>query len=161
MATQQGDIKFYYSSTLASNLGFADMDISGYDLVRDSGFETSVLIALFTDGRAADDDKLPDENGDRRGWWGDTLLDIPFRSKLWLLERAKLNSETLTLAEGYIKEALAFMITDGSADDIQAVATVGGVNQMNAAVSIIRKDDKSIFFKFFLNWQAQIFGGLD
>jgi len=157
---QQGDIKFFYDSTTANTLGYADIQIDGVDLVRDPGFETSVLIALFSDGRADPEDALPDPKDSRRGWWGDALLEIPFKSKLWLLERAKLTDETLSRAEEYAKTALAYLVVDGIADDVQAVATRGGANQIDFVISIIRNNDRNIFFKFYINWQFQIFGGL-
>ena len=66
----QGDIKFFYFGTRPDNLNFADIRVEGYELVRDPGFETSTLIQIFTDGRADPDDKLPEKNATRRGWWG-------------------------------------------------------------------------------------------
>ena len=43
------------------------------DLQGDDGLLTAVIISLFTDARAHDDDPLPDERvgvtSDKRGWW--------------------------------------------------------------------------------------------
>jgi phage gp46-like protein len=61
----------------------ADLALAGGDLAADNGLTTSVILSLFCDRRAADDDVLPDDAvdlngrlvrqgaGDRRGWWGD------------------------------------------------------------------------------------------
>ena len=79
--------------------------------------ETAVLISLFTDARAADDDRLPGAADDRRGWWGG-----PLGSRLWLLVREKATNETRLRAEDYCREALAWMRTDGVADRIDVAA---------------------------------------
>ena len=62
------------------------------DLQGDDGLLTALLISLFTDRRAHDDDPLPDERvgvpSDMRGWWGDyfeTERPDPIGSRLWLL----------------------------------------------------------------------------
>ena len=61
--------------------GLFDALLSGplADLQGDDGLMTAVIISLFTDARAHDDDPLPDErvgvSSDRRGWWGDCLPD--------------------------------------------------------------------------------------
>ena len=55
-----------------------DSDIG--DLKPDNGLYTAVLISLFTDARARDDDALPDviseeDFPNRRGWWGDSTSE--------------------------------------------------------------------------------------
>jgi phage gp46-like protein len=155
-----GDIKFYVADLAVNTIDFADMKISGYKLLRDPGFETAVIISLFTDHRADDDDKVLNVGDTRRGWWADALLDVKIGSKLWLLGRAKTDNETLTLVEQYTKDALDWMITDGIADRIDSIATRNGANQIDFFMRIIKTDDRSVFFKFFVNWELQIAGGL-
>lgn len=79
---------------------------SGNDLV------TAILISLFTDRVASTDDVIPDGTSDPRGWWADDP-DRPVGSRLWLLRRAKQTTATLALAQGYIAEALQWLIDDG------------------------------------------------
>ena len=67
--------------------GTGDWSISGGALASGDDLASAVLISLFTDGLAGDDDIPPDGSGDRRGWWGDAGEDIPIGSKLWLLDR--------------------------------------------------------------------------
>ena len=61
-----------------------------YDLQGDTGLLSAIIISLFSDCRARNDDILPDEaigrSSDRRGWWGDYAHDEePFiGSRLWL-----------------------------------------------------------------------------
>jgi len=51
-----------------------DLEVENGDLAHDGGLETAVLMSLFTDRRARDDDKLLDEEArDKKGWWGDPI----------------------------------------------------------------------------------------
>jgi phage gp46-like protein len=159
--TVVGDIKFFYTANSPSTLGPAYIAVDGVDLLRDPGFETAVLISLFTDARADDSDVLPSAGISRRGYFGSSLLGFNLGSKLWLLERSKLgDTNTLRLAEQYIRDALEWMRTDGIASSIEAVAVVSGRNQLNFSVKIKRKDVDDITFKFYANWEYQTAGGL-
>lgn len=151
----QGDMKFY--TTSSENPG--DVILSGSDLVNEPGLETSVTISLFTDARAEDDDVLPNKSDTRKGWWGDALLDQPIGSKLWLLSRAKNSDETVKLAGDYTKQALDWMVTDEVATEILVSASRSN-NQIDISTIIIREGKSNIFFRYYLNWQSQIAGGL-
>lgn len=162
--TQEGDLKLFYTAVSADTLGAADIKIvpGTYELVRDPGLETAVMISLFSDARASDSDKLPGTFLTRSGFWGSVLLDQNMGSKLWLLSRSKINNETLRRAEQYCKEALKWMVDDGIAAKIEAVASINQTryNQLDFLIVINRANVDNIFFKFFINWQYQIFGGL-
>lgn len=152
-----GDLRFFYDTLLPADIKI----MSGTpDLVQDKGLQTQVIISLFTDGRALPSDKLPDIKTTRRGWWGDELLDIPIGNRRWLLERAKLNGNTLKLLEQYDTEALGWMLLDGVADSIEMVATRDPLNpnRVNMVGKIIKEDNKNVFFEYFLNWKNQISG---
>lgn len=74
----------------------------------------AVVISLFTWRRAATDDPLDDD--ERFGWWGDsypTIADDRIGSRLWLLRRVKLTTDTQRDAEFYAREALQWMLDDG------------------------------------------------
>ena len=102
-----------------------DQDIQGCklafesnDVVTSKSLLTPVLVSLFTDARATDDDPLPDPLvSDRRGWWGDATntdkLGDFVGSKLWLLEREKNSNQALLKAKAYIEEALKWMLDEG------------------------------------------------
>jgi phage gp46-like protein len=79
--------------------------------------ETAVLLSLFTDARAADDDRLPGMKEDRRGWWA-----APMGSRLWLLAREVATNEVRLRAQDYCRDALQWMIEDGVADQIEVTA---------------------------------------
>ncbi len=82
-----GDIALHWN-TLHASIVLNDADD---DFETDAGLETAVIISLFTDRRAGENDELPATETDRRGWWGNTLQDADdeIGSKLWLLCREK------------------------------------------------------------------------
>lgn len=105
----------------------ADIALDGGDLATDDGLRTAVILSLFTDAPARPDDVLPQDGGDRRGWWGDVGNDDPndrTGSRLWLLERSKATSATAIRAREYAAEALAWMVEDGVAAAVSVVATL-------------------------------------
>lgn len=59
-----------------NTLSRGDITVTHNGLSRDEGLVTQVLICLFTDARADDDDVIPDGSGDPRGWPGDTYSDF-------------------------------------------------------------------------------------
>jgi phage gp46-like protein len=104
---------------LAGDWIFSDGDLaSGRDL------ETAVVISLFTDRLAHDDDPLPDPgDSDRRGWWADWDAEAgPIGSRLWLISREKQLEDVRLRAEDYCREALAWLIEDDVADTVEVTA---------------------------------------
>ena len=102
--------------------GQFDIALGDYDLTSDQGLRTAVLISLFTDRRADDDDQLPDGSNDRRGYWGDSYPDIDgdeLGSRLWLLSREKQTTDVLIRAREYCQEALQWLIDDGIASTVE------------------------------------------
>ena len=89
-----------------------DMVRSTTGLLTGRELETAILISLFSDRLAADNDELPDSSGDRRGWWADAA-DFKIGSRLWLLSRAKQTDETLQRAYDFVAESLQWLIDDG------------------------------------------------
>jgi len=119
------DIALSIISALGDDFA-CDLSLTGPDLTGELGLTTAVIISLFTDARAADDDVLPNPGGDRRGWWGDTYAAIPGDvqgSKLWLLERGKQTPDVLVRAKQYAEAALQWLIDDGVAAGVVATAT--------------------------------------
>lgn len=86
----------------------------------------AVMLSLFCDRRAEDDDALPADDGDKRGWWGDEFAEVAgdkIGSRRWLLDRAKNESGVAGLLETYDREALAWMIKDKVAIKIDVKVT--------------------------------------
>ncbi len=111
----------------------ADLLLANGQLATDAGMRTAILISLFSDARAADDEELPEAGGDRRGWWGDayardarpdagTARDAyRIGSLLWLLSRSKITARVLAQAKQSCDDALAWLVRDGIASAVRVV----------------------------------------
>jgi len=137
-----------------------DIEFKDGDLVREPGLETSVMMSLFTDRRARDDDPLDDKN-DKRGWWGDqtsSYLNDEIGSRMWLLDRAKTTSENFRLARIYIEEALQWLINDGVVAKVETEierAGVSGNDRLYFKVNIYKIDGNVESYKFEDCWIGQ------
>lgn len=118
----------------------ADLALDGAALATDEGLRTAVIVSLFTDARARDDDPLPAE-GDRRGWWGDAVPAVPrdrIGSRLWLLSREKRLQSVVARAHDYAAEALAWLVDDGIVASVQVEAEAIGDQTLGLRVEIVR-----------------------
>lgn len=133
-----------------------DIAIEGADLLADEGLETAVMLSLFLDRRAEDADNLPDDV-DPRGWWGDSFADVQgdaVGSRLWLLSREKQLQSVANRVQEYAAEALAWLVDDGVASAVDAVATWVAPGMCALSVSI-QRPDKPPFTRQFQNvWSA-------
>lgn len=133
----------------------ADLALDVFDLAIDDGLETAVILSLFTDARAKDDDVLPPGQTDRRGWWGDAYPVVEgdsFGSRLWLLRASKQLQQSLNDAKAYAEEALAWLVTDGAASKVEVDTYVARFEVMGMAVRIYRPDGTLVPFRFETLW---------
>lgn len=133
----------------------ADLGLLGADLATDDGLRTAIIISLFSDRLARADDDLPDNTADRRGWWGDSFPQFDgdlIGSRLWLLDRAKEVPATLTSAQDYAVEALAWLIEDGLATTVSAEAVWTAPGALGLTVTVTRPDGEVAGFYFL--WEA-------
>lgn len=117
----------------------ADLDVGASGIATDASLKTAVVISLFTDRRARSDDPLPALDGDRRGWVGDALSDVPddlIGSRLWLLAREKQTEETRRRAEEYAREALTWLLAEKVATDITVTAEWRARGWLGLAIAI-------------------------
>lgn len=120
-----GDLALVWSNTTRD----ADLSMIDDDVASDRGLVTAVLLSLYTDRRANDDDVPPSgDPTDRRGWWADEFLPVEgdkYGSRRWLLDRSKRTNDTARLAAEYDREALAWMLEDRvvASIDVQTEAT--------------------------------------
>jgi phage gp46-like protein len=127
------------------------------DLETDDGPHTAVLLSLFTDALAHDDDVLPDidQQGSRRGWWADTdAPEGPLGSRLWLLVREKETEDVRLRAEFYAREALQWMIDDEFADRIDVTATWAERGRLDLHIQIHREERLIFSRPYPLIWQT-------
>lgn len=144
------------------SLGEADLAMNGGDLATDAGLRTAVIISLFTDRLAEPGDAIPDGTADRRGWWGDMPVDAAQQdqppsgnaltgSRLWLLDRALQTQATLNAARAYAEEALAWMVADGVASAVTAIARFPRLGWLQLDITIAQPAGPS---QFSLAWAA-------
>ena len=134
-----------------------DISVSGGDLLGNDDLASSVIMSLFTFRRANDDDSIPDGTDDRRGWYGDDLADVEgdqIGSRLWLLERAKITSDTVLRVEEYAAEALQWIIDDKVATSVDVAATRNGIDRIDLVVVINRFDGTTENLRFDDIWSV-------
>lgn len=149
-----GDIKIIWDSE--NNQGSLALDAGNLDLSTDEGLQTAVIISLFTD-RRADDEELPAETTSKRGWWGDSLSDIDgdkIGSKLWLLWREKELNSVAVRAEEYARESLEWLIDTKVASQVDVTAELMGNGRLGLEIRIYRPK-KMVEYRFNYNWNAQ------
>ncbi|MES2685735.1 MAG: phage GP46 family protein [Pseudomonadota bacterium] len=134
----------------------ADVGVLCGDLATGNELSTAVMLSLFTDRRANDDDTLPDGT-DPRGWWADAMDGQRIGSRLWLLESARSLPETFRLAGEYAEEALQWLVDDGIAKSVQATAVaVGGCDKvMWLTVLVCKPDGKTLRWKYRYAWDMR------
>lgn len=151
-----GDLALQWTST-GDGAGLLDMVFENDDLATDEGLRTAVILSLFTDRRANDDDPLPSGDDDKRGWWGDEFQETEgdrIGSRLWLLDRGKLTNTELRRAEQYAREALAWLLEDRVATRVDAVATASG-QQRTLTVDVYRPTGDRASFRFGHVWEGE------
>lgn len=126
-------------------------------LATDEGLETAVIISLFTDRRANADDVLPDNSGNRRGWWGDSYPEQAgdrIGSRLWLLHREKQLAQVRARTRQYAREALQWLIDDGIARAIDVEATFPRMSWLLLEVAIARSIGAPVRLRYEIFWSG-------
>ncbi|PAL25680.1 hypothetical protein CD928_03065 [Sphingopyxis sp. GW247-27LB] len=129
-------------------------------LVTDDGLRTAIEISLFTDARAREDDPLPDNGADPRGWWGNAFRpseDAPeeLGSRLWLLEREKLTAANVERGRTYAADALAWLKRAGIVSDLVVIAVALGRTTLALGVEVERPEGPSRD-RFDFVWEASL-----
>ena len=145
------DIKFVWDSTFLEG----DLELNNGDLLREEGLTTAVLISLFTDARADDDDEIDDKN-DKRGWWGDLESPSPIGSKLWQFERSKTTQTVIEQFKKAIEDCLQWMIDDDVAKKINVIVERSEENRLYFSVEIFQTDGNTTALKFNDLWQMEV-----
>ena len=121
------------SLTFDPDAGGWDIRLSGGDFQRTPSLSSAVILSLFSDGRATPNDLQRaglDPNADPRGYWADVAESArqQWGSRLWLFHRRKLTGRTLADLASAARDALLWLIDEGTADDIRTAARQNGDN---------------------------------
>lgn len=122
----------------------------------ENALERAVLICLFTDKRVETED-LPYQMDTNGGWWGDGLplpaQDVfddaySWGSRLWLLERAKIDDATAQTVEEMIREALSPLQAGGIVDDVQVKVSRFDTEGLSFELTVFKHNGQSETFVF-------------
>lgn len=117
----------------------ADYALNALGLIEDDGLQSAVILSLFTDRRAGDDDVPPGDANDKRGWWADAFPIAPgdkIGSRLWLLNREKQLQSVLNRAQEYAQESLQWMLDDGVAGSVVCGAQIVRQGLLGLSIAI-------------------------
>ena len=131
-----------------------DWQLAAGALADDHDIKTAVLISLFTDRRAEEDDPLPEAAASKRGWWGDALSGRRIGSRLWLLSREKQLREVLLRAREYAEESLAWLVADGIARRVTVFAEAVRPGWIALGIAVERKTATPDRYRFEFAWQG-------
>lgn len=120
----------------------------GGDLAVGEDLFTAIVISLFTDAAAGDDDLIPDGSGDPRGWWAGEI-----GSRLWLRARSRANAATLAIVKADIEQALAWLVDDGVAARVDVTTVWVRAGMLGALVLILRADGSRRALRFARLWE--------
>lgn len=141
----------------------ADIQSAAGDLLAEDDLTTAVILSLFCDARAREDDILPDGTQNPRGWWADTVAPLPstglnqvedslqrdkLGSRLWLLAREKQLPEVLHRAKDYAEEALRWLIVDTVARSVVVTPSIIRQGWLGLDICITLADGESKNFSF-------------
>lgn len=117
--------KIDFSLTL-DNEGIYDIAIGDDgDAASTAGFATSLLLTLGVDARVtASEIRNPYL---RRGFIGDEFIEgFVHGSKLWLVDQARVNTNTRNLSVGYARDSLQWLINEGRATAVNVTGRITG-----------------------------------
>ena len=154
MTSVARDIKLFYNPN--TNGYYADVDFQNGDFVGEEGLETMVLMCLFSDQWVA---KESSYNGESRGFFAEEAIGYNLGSKLWQLDRSKLDKTTLSLFAQYAKEALEPLVHEGIYDRVETYAQKGeDKNRLDFFIAGYRPDGEIDQYKYKLLWDSQLGG---
>lgn len=135
----------------------ADWLLSGGLLDEDDGLVTAVMLSLFSDARASDDEPLPPGQTERRGWWADALAEVDgdsFGSLLWLMQVRKQLPSALVEAKLVLEASLDWMVADGLAASVEVETFIPRDEVLGALVRIYKPDGSVLPIRFETLWSA-------
>lgn len=127
---------------------YADIFISAPDLKTGDELESAIIISIFTDRRANDDDDLL-QDADPRGWFGDSFnpnRNDKIGSRLWLLRRAKMTDDTIAKAREYVIEALRWLVDDNVASSINVETSRYNMSTLAISIEVIKPQGSETFY---------------
>ena len=126
--------------------GIYDLSVFDQNFKSVDGFETAIIVSLFTDDRAPASNVATAFS--RRGWVGNILTADVGRglgSILWLYEQSRITRDIINQIEVAANNCLAWMVEDGIAKSVSASVanvTAKGVS-FNIEITTVTGETKS------------------
>lgn len=131
-----------------------DVQFQAGEPVRTGGLYAAVYLSLFG-GNELDSGAA----NDRNEWWGNATETDPayiYRSRTqYLLRTRPLVSANIPVIESAVKDDLAWMLTIGVADTVDAAAVITGPKRVQITVTITAAGTAEDF-TFVTNWSAGV-----
>jgi len=126
---------------LTNEKGYYDFGIKNGEFITTRGFETALILSLFSDRRADISEVSPVDL--RRGWWGNLILReilneplYELGSKIWLTFQSNSEQTTLNFIKRYIEEALIWLVEKQYAKSIFIIVTKKTNEEVFAKIDI-------------------------
>ena len=118
-----------------------DLVVKNSEIQTDESLKSAVLVSLFTDVKC-EKTELPKGELSQGGYFGDAIFGEKTGSKLWLLKRPKYTNETLIKAKEYAQNALAWLVTDKLAQEVDVETAFNDKKSMSLKVSILKNNNE-------------------
>lgn len=137
--------------------GCFDLDFDGTDLLLTDTLENAVIISIGTYARAATGETANTEP-DIGGWWGDAVEDnlIKLGGYLHKAFHGKLTAATCRDIEGFVNDALKWMVNDGIAKSTSCSASISGEEMITMTTAITKPSGSSETYTYEFNWEATL-----
>ena len=127
-------------NVVADEAGLWDIEIANGQIVRDEGFDSSLILSLFADARAsASEVAIPEQ---RRGSWQNELSNVAGHqvgSTLWLLQQSRLTIATKNEALQSVKKGLIWLVEDGHLKGVNVSGDIDG-GTLNIQIDLVGHD---------------------
>lgn len=130
--------------------------LDGMAVAPDDPLVRAVVISLLTWRRADDSDEVPPD-GERMGWWGDSVPSVAgdrIGSKLWLRRREKLLPETVRRIEDDCRDALKWLVDDGHVTAVSVAGQRAGDTSLAVLVALTMPEGRTLSVSFGNLWSV-------
>ena len=137
--------------------GCFDLDFDGLDLLLTNTLENAVIISIGSYAREVTGETANTEP-DIGGWWGDAVEDnlIKLGGYLHKAFHKKLTNATCRDIEGFVNDALKWMVNDGIAKETSCSASISGSKMISMTVIITKPSGSPETFTYEFNWEATL-----
>lgn len=90
-----------------------------------------------------------------REWWGNELQEVPFVSRLDEIGKGTLTNQKRLQAIDSLEQALAWMVDDGIASEINVSAVISSPTRLDVTIESVKPDGGRVSATYEQAWAAQ------